>query len=176
MANVFYPAIIERSDTGFSVFFPDLPGCTSAGKTVNEAALNAEEALAGYLLVSEQFGDIIPHPSELDTILADPTIDEAARLLVRGERSGKSIRINITMDEGLLAAIDRIATNRSGFLADAARVALRPGTPPPLPPDHVRDEPRRIAGDQPVFANSHPRRLPVDHPAPQHRIALAEIA
>ena len=124
MANVFYPAIIERSATGYSLFFPDLPGCTSAGKSVNEAALNAEEALAGHFLVSEQFGDPIPDPSELDTIPADPEIDEVARLLVRGERSGKSIRINITMDESLLAAIDRIAPNRSGFLAEAARVAL----------------------------------------------------
>lgn len=124
MANVFYPAIIERSATGYSVFFPDLPGCTSAGASVNEAARNAEEALAGHLLVSEQFGDAIPDPSELDAIPPDPAVDEVARLLVRGERSGKSIRINITIDEGLLAAIDRIAPNRSGFLADAARVAL----------------------------------------------------
>ena len=124
MANIFYPAIIERSETGYSVFFPDLPGCTSAGSSVNQAALNAEEALAGYLLVSEQYGDVIPDPSELDAIPADKEVDEVARLLVRGERSGKSIRINITIDEGLLAAIDRIATNRSGFLAEAARVAL----------------------------------------------------
>ena len=28
------------------------------------------------------------------------------------------------MDEGLVAAIDRVAKNRSGFLADAAKVAL----------------------------------------------------
>lgn len=124
MANVFYPAIIERSETGYSVFFPDLPGCTSAGKSVNEAALNAEEALAGHLLVSEQYGDALPHPSELNSIPTDKDINEVARLLVRGERRGKSIRINITMDEALLAAIDRIANNRSGFLAEAARVAL----------------------------------------------------
>ena len=132
MADVYYPAIMERSATGYSVFFPDLPGCTSAGASVNEAARNAEEALAGHLLVSEQFGDAIPAPTELNSIPADPAIDEVARLLVRGERSGKSIRINITMDQGLLAAIDRIASNRSGFLADAARVALaaKRGAPP----------------------------------------------
>ena len=83
MANVFYPAIIERSATGYSVFFPDLPGCTSAGSSVNEAALNAEEALAGYLLVSEQYGDVIPDPSELDSIPADKEVDEVARLLAQ---------------------------------------------------------------------------------------------
>ena len=42
-----YPAIIEGDeDTGYSVFFPDVPGCTSGGDTLQEAALNAEEALA----------------------------------------------------------------------------------------------------------------------------------
>ena len=46
MASVVYPAIVERAGEGFSVFFPDLPGCTSAGRTQTEAALNAEEALA----------------------------------------------------------------------------------------------------------------------------------
>jgi len=43
---------------------------------------------------------------------------------VHGERKGKAVPINITVDEGLLAAIDKVAENRFGFLADAARVAL----------------------------------------------------
>ena len=47
MAVVHYPAIVERAGAGYSVFFPDLPGCTSAGATIQEAARNAEEALAG---------------------------------------------------------------------------------------------------------------------------------
>lgn len=124
MTTVYYPAVIERGRRGYGVFFPDLPGCTSAGDTVNEAALNAEEALAGHLLVSEQYGDEIPEPSELDRIEVDPEVEEVARLLVRAERKGKAVRINITLDEGLVAAIDRVAENRSGFLAEAARVSL----------------------------------------------------
>lgn len=34
MRIVYYPAIIERARRGYGVFFPDLPGCTSAGETV----------------------------------------------------------------------------------------------------------------------------------------------
>ncbi len=124
MTTVYYPAVIERGRRGYGVFFPDLPGCTSAGDTVNEAALNAEDALAGHLLVSEQYGDEIPKPSELDRIEVHPEVEEVARLLVRGERKGKAVRINITLDEGLVAAIDRVAENRSGFLAEAARASL----------------------------------------------------
>lgn len=124
MAIVLYPAIIERAGEGFSVFFPDLPGCTSYGATVTEAALNAEEALDGHLLVSVQHGDELADPSALEDIGQDPEADEVARLLVRADKPGKAVRLNITMDEGLVAAIDRVAKNRSGFLAEAARAAL----------------------------------------------------
>ncbi|MGN6270880.1 MAG: type II toxin-antitoxin system HicB family antitoxin [Sphingomonas sp.] len=124
MAVVHYPAIVERAGAGYSVFFPDLPGCTSAGDTIQEAARNAEEALAGHLIVSAEHGDAIPDPSELDAVSIDEDVVEAARLLVRAERPGKAVRVNVTLDEGLLAAIDQVARNRSGFLADAARAAL----------------------------------------------------
>lgn len=124
MATVVYPAIVERAGNGFSVFFPDLPGCTSAGATLQEAVVNAEEALDGHLLVAAQHGEEVTEPSALDAIDRDPDVDEVARVLVRAERPGKAKRINIMMDEGLLASIDRVAKNRSGFIADAARMAL----------------------------------------------------
>jgi predicted RNase H-like HicB family nuclease len=127
MATVYYPAIIERAADGYSVFFPDLPGCTSAGVSIQEAAQNAEQALDGHLLVSAEHGDEVAFPSELDAIDHDPEVEEVARLLVRAERPGRSVRLNITLDEGLVAAIDRVTPNRSGFLADAARAKLSNG-------------------------------------------------
>ena len=125
MATVHYPAIVERAGTGYSVYFPDLAGCTSAGDTLQDAAIGAEEALSGHLAVSSEHGDDIPAPSDLDAIARDPEVEEVVRLLVRGERPGRALRVQISMDEALLARIDRVADNRSAFLADAARVALR---------------------------------------------------
>ena len=124
MATVYYPAIIERADGSYSVFFPDLPGCASAGDTVQEAALAAEEALSGHLAVSIEHGDDIPAPSDLDALAYDAQVDEVARILVRGERPGRAVRVQVSIDEGLLARIDRVAKNRSGFLADAAKAKL----------------------------------------------------
>lgn len=124
MSSAVYPAIVERAGNEFSVFFPDLPGCTSAGRTVSEAVLNAEDALAGHLLVSIEHGDEVSEPSDLGDIERDPEIDEVGRVLVRVELPGKSVRLNITLDEGLIAAIDKVAKNRSGFLAEAARDKL----------------------------------------------------
>ncbi len=124
MSTVYYPAVIERGDRCFGIFFPDLPGCGSVGDSVNEAVLNAEEALAGHLAVMHEHGDPIPAPSSIETLETDPDVDEVGRVLVRGERPGKSVRVQITLDEGLLARIDRRASNRSAFLADAARMRL----------------------------------------------------
>lgn len=124
MATVYYPAIVERAGKGYSVFFPDLPGCTSAGATLQEAARAAEAALEGHLIVTAEAGEALPDPSDLDDVERDPEVDEAARILVRGEKPGRSVRINITMDERLVAAIDRVSRNRSGFIAEAARAAL----------------------------------------------------
>lgn len=127
MTTAYYPAVIERGPDGFGVFFPDLPGCVSAGATVQEAALGAEEALNGHLAVSAEHGDEISDPSSLDAIERDPDVDEVARILVRGERPGRAVRVQVSIEEGLLARIDRVAKNRSRFLADAARAALAAG-------------------------------------------------
>lgn len=124
MATVYYPAIIEAGIDSYGVYFPDLPGCVSAGRTIQEAALGAEEALNGHLSVSAEYGDTIPPASAIDAIVAEDGSAEVGRILVRGETPGKAIRVQVSIDEGLLARIDRVASNRSRFLADAARAAL----------------------------------------------------
>ena len=81
-----YPAIVEGDPvTGYSVFFPDLPGCTCGGTTLQEAALNAEQALAGHLGLMLEHGDAVPAPSRLDDLPRpiEPDVIEASRLLVR---------------------------------------------------------------------------------------------
>ena len=122
MATAYYTAILERTRTGFSVYFPDVPGCVSAGKTERETLQNAEEALSFHLGEMARAGELIPGSS--DEIPPDAEVEEYCRALVRVELPGKAVRLNITMDEGLVAAIDHVAGNRSSFLADAARAAL----------------------------------------------------
>jgi len=124
MATVHYPAIVEAGEGTFGVYFPDLPGCVSAGRTIQEAALGAEEALQGHLQVMAEHGDTIPEPSDIDAIHPEEGSVEVARMLVRGERPGRAVRVQISLEEGLLRRIDRVARNRSRFLADAAREKL----------------------------------------------------
>ncbi len=129
MAVSYFPAIVEGGNTpGYSVFFPDLLGCVSAGDTVQEAVIAAEEALRGHLEAMVRDGETIPAQRSLDEIEHDPDVIEAARVLVRAELPGRSVRFNVTMDERLLAEVDKevtiVGTTRSGFIADTIRARL----------------------------------------------------
>ena len=74
-----YIALIHKdADSDFGVSFPDLPGCVTAGATLDEARDMAEEALAFHIEGLEQDGEAIPEPSSLEAVMADPTIATAS--------------------------------------------------------------------------------------------------
>jgi len=58
-----YLVIIEKGPNNFSAYVPDLPGCTSAGVSLDETLLGIREAIEGHLEVMREFGDPIPEPS-----------------------------------------------------------------------------------------------------------------
>ena len=47
---------------GYSISFPDLPGCWSDGATPEEAIENGRDALASWLAVAHEFGDEVSRP------------------------------------------------------------------------------------------------------------------
>jgi antitoxin HicB len=47
---------------GYSVSFPDLPGCWSDGATPEDAVANGRDALRAWLSVAQEFGDELPRP------------------------------------------------------------------------------------------------------------------
>ena len=55
-------AFIPEPEGGFSVMFPQLPGCMTQGETFAEALEMAEEVLALYLESAEETGEEIPEP------------------------------------------------------------------------------------------------------------------
>ena len=124
MPAAYYPAIIDRSANGYGVTFPDFPGCIAAGPTVNEAALNAEGALALHVEAMVKDKDPLPEPSDVGSIAEIPGAEDVAHLLVRADLPVKVERVLISIDANLLRAIDAVASNRSAFIADAARAAL----------------------------------------------------
>jgi predicted RNase H-like HicB family nuclease len=69
-----YVAIVEDAgpDTAIGIWFPDLPGCFSAGDDVDEALRNAEEALALYAEAEAKEGRRLPAPRLLSELKNDP--------------------------------------------------------------------------------------------------------
>jgi predicted RNase H-like HicB family nuclease len=65
-----YPVIIESGtdNQAYGVIVPDLPGCFSAGDTLDEAMINAEEAIAAWIDAALDAGHAIPHASDLETV------------------------------------------------------------------------------------------------------------
>ena len=63
-----YPALIDGDNGAFGVVFPDIPGVGAMGHTVDEALLNAEDALRDYAIEAEKDGEELAEPSPFQTI------------------------------------------------------------------------------------------------------------
>ncbi len=121
-----YIALLRKqADSDFGVEFPDFPGCITAGSTLEDARRMAIEALLLHVEGMTEDGAPIPEPSGLDEILADPHYADTVAVLVDvPTRRPRAVRVNISVPEDVLEAIDRVTDNRSRFLADAAREKL----------------------------------------------------
>ncbi|MDE2284471.1 MAG: type II toxin-antitoxin system HicB family antitoxin [Hyphomicrobiales bacterium] len=74
-----YVAIVEDAgpDKAVGIWFPDLPGCFSAGDDVDEALRNAGQALSVYAEAEAKEGRDLPSPRPLSELRDDPaTVDD----------------------------------------------------------------------------------------------------
>lgn len=63
--NVKYVVLFERAENNWAAYVPDLPGCITTGKTLEQAELNIREAIEGHLKTLQDFGDPIPQPTSV---------------------------------------------------------------------------------------------------------------
>jgi len=121
-----YPIAIELGDdtTAYSVVVPDLPGCFSAGDTLDEAIAAAEEAAAAWIDATLDQGGRIPAPSSVEAVKANPAYAGWALGVVNVDpASFDSVieRVNITLPRRVLRRLDAQARaageSRSGYIA-----------------------------------------------------------
>jgi predicted RNase H-like HicB family nuclease len=130
MAVMRYVAIIDGKPGAYGVVVPDLPGCTSQGKTIDAAYRDAIDAVRLWIEFALADGEKIPRARSLMEVAVD---QETRRALAEGAAlivvplirdTGRATKANISMDVGMLAAIDDAAAahglTRSAFLASAA--------------------------------------------------------
>ena len=127
-----FPIAIEPGDAQhtFGVVVPDLPGCFSAGDTLDEAVDNAKEAIQLWLETVIDDNGVIPEPSSLSGLQANPEFKGWVWALVTvdiAELSGKAERVNITIPARVLRRIDAAAKeageSRSGYIVRRALAA-----------------------------------------------------
>ena len=119
-----FPAVIHKDPASdYSVTVPDMPGCFTAGKTIEEAVSNIQDAAECHYSGESD----IPIASSLERWINVPDYAGGTWILVDVDLSRinvKAKRVNITLPENLLFAIDRYAEahrlTRSGLLALAA--------------------------------------------------------
>ena len=63
-----YAMIIEKGESNYSAYFPDLPGCIATGNTLDEVKQRMREALELHLRGMREDGLPIPEPSLVEYV------------------------------------------------------------------------------------------------------------
>jgi predicted RNase H-like HicB family nuclease len=129
-----YPIAIEPGDTkhDYGAVIPDLPGCFSAGATLDEAIQSANEAILLHIDGLLEDGEPIPEPSTVECYTKDKTYKGwiwAVAEVDMSQLDSSAERVNITVPKRALRIIDEAAKrdgeSRSGFLVKSAMAAAR---------------------------------------------------
>jgi predicted RNase H-like HicB family nuclease len=129
-----YFAVLDGKPGAFGISVPDLPGCTAMGHDEDEAYRNAIEAVGEWVRDARESGAAPPEPRPLAAIRRDAEVIEtlaeggafiSVPLIIE---SGRPAKANLSLDSGLLDAIDDAAREsgltRSGFIASAVRAKI----------------------------------------------------
>lgn len=128
-----YPVAIESgtSRKAVGIVVPDLPGCYSAGDSLDEALANAREAIEAWIETALDIGAAVPAPSSLETLRRKRSFRGWAWALVEvdlGSLHGRAVRLNVSLPARIVRRVDahvaRRGESRSGFLARAALAAV----------------------------------------------------
>ncbi len=121
-----YIALVDGKVGAYGVVVPDLPGCTSAGSTTDEALRNAVEAVRLWVEDALDDGEVLPRPRSVEALRADldiaAALKEGAALAIVPLLldAGRPVRANLSLDAGLLDAIDE-AAKAHGLTRSASR-------------------------------------------------------
>lgn len=116
-----YPAIFHEEDGTFWVEFPDLEGCQTIGKTLEQAMGNAQEALGLYLVALEEENIKINPPSDIRKIKtnSDLLVSFVSCEISKYRRNNKAVKKTLTIPSWLNEAAEKQNINFSSLLQKA---------------------------------------------------------
>ncbi len=124
--KLIYPAIFTPyyDEGGYDVMIPDLPDCSAAGDTLEEAIEDAVNQASGAILSIMEKGGEVPPASEYTDIQVDDPDDFVSLIVLdmgaySDAHAQKSVRKNITIPAWLNAYGEAHHVNFSKVLQDA---------------------------------------------------------
>jgi predicted RNase H-like HicB family nuclease len=120
-------AVFEKSNTGFSVYFPDVPGCITCGNDLDHALQMAEEVLGLHLYGMEKGGETLPERSNIIPELEATDIVVAVSIfpaIVKDELDKRREKTSVTIPRWLKVAAEANGLNYSRLLEAAIKETL----------------------------------------------------
>lgn len=115
MRKVSYLAVFEETNTGYSVFFPDLPGCISCGKDFEDSKVQAEDALGLHIYGMEKDGEVLPAASTAKDLKDEIESNIISIItvfpeIVKNEIDNRAVKTNVTIPAWLkeIAEINKV--------------------------------------------------------------------
>ena len=127
VAKRVYFGVIEGGGEGYCIFFPDFPGCVSAGESLEDLARMGAEALQFHVDAMVEDGEAIPEPGipDLEAERAEvPEADLRGLLAIEIDVPTFPHTVAVPLDTDLVQAVDRLVPNRRQFIMDATRREL----------------------------------------------------
>ena len=130
----YYVGILDGAKDVWGVRMPDVPGCHGGGATPEAAIADAISALREFASHQASKGVALKPPRRVQAVIADKASEfdaaagESIVMVPLILDRGRPVKANISLDAGLLEAIDdeavRRGLTRSGFLASAALATI----------------------------------------------------
>lgn len=119
MRKLTYLAVFEPMASGYSVYFPDLPGCISTGVNFDDAQQQALDALGLHIYGMEKDGEDLPTASK--TLQLDPDTTPGNIVshisvfpsIIRNELDNRAVKTNITLPAWLKEIAEERGVNYS---------------------------------------------------------------
>ncbi|WP_440894956.1 type II toxin-antitoxin system HicB family antitoxin [Amphibacillus sp. Q70] len=136
MAKYLFPAIFDPgtdNSPGYTVTFPDLPGCITEGSNMSEALFMARDVLGGFLYGMEEDNETIPNPTPPSEVIlpenAFVSLIEVRTDFVRDIMQNKAVKKTLTIPKWLNDVAEEENINFSHLLQFALKEELNIKSP-----------------------------------------------
>lgn len=121
MENHVYPAVFHPNpdDGSYTVLFPDLPGCITEGKNLENALYMAQSALSLWLEYAVEHQEPLPAATPRQALCVEP--GEFVNLVWAGVKDGRAVKRTVSLPQWMDQRASELGLSLSRVLQDALR-------------------------------------------------------